>query len=68
MKNLFKLFGVGLLGGLGTRFGVMLADAFFPNGLRSFFDRFNQPRQETVNQNTGAPPSRGMLDIFRGRA
>ena len=35
MKNLLKLFGVGILTGAGTRAGIMLIEAAFPNGIKA---------------------------------
>jgi hypothetical protein len=43
VKNLFKSFGVtlgvGILTGFGTRAGIMLVDALFPNGLGNAFSK-----------------------------
>ena len=38
MRKLIKLFGIGLLTGAGTRAGIMLMEAAFPNGLKGFWD------------------------------
>lgn len=43
MKNLLKTFGVtlgvGILTGAGTRAGIMLIEALFPNGLGGTFSK-----------------------------
>lgn len=72
MKNLLKVFGIGLLGGMGTRAGCMLMEAMFPKGLGGFFKWINTPPKEEPEvryqkQQTGAPPNRSLVYLFNGK-
>ena len=42
MKNLLRLFGVGILTGAGTRAGIMLIEAAFPNGFKAFWQKLTK--------------------------
>lgn len=50
IKNLLKLIGVGVVSGGACRLGSMLIDALFPNGLRKFLSKSEEPKQENENQ------------------
>lgn len=39
MGKLIKFFGMALLTGAGTRAGIMLVEAAFPDGLKVFWDK-----------------------------
>ena len=72
MKGLLRAFGIGLMGGMGSRAGGMIVDAMFPKGLGGFFEWINTPPKEEPEiryqqENTGAPPDRSLVYLFDGK-
>jgi hypothetical protein len=68
IKKIFTALGVGLLGGIGTRCGVMLVETLFPNGFGGLLSRFtNRNKKEenrtTYSSTTGNPPIRDLQRI-----
>ena len=49
MKKLLKLFGVGILTGAGTRAGIMLMEAIFPNGIKVSLDKLIRKNNTSDN-------------------
>lgn len=49
MGKLLKLFGVGILTGAGTRAGIMLMEAAFPNGIKVPLDKIMNKNRRSLD-------------------